>query len=139
MIGGISLQDVVISGFYDSIGLYEKATETQISTARKWLSFGNFEGRENESFRNLSYGEQRAVLILRAVVKNPLILILDEPCHGLDEAHREKILSLMNHIGNSGKTTMLHVTHDETEFLECEKHILQLCPNEDPMYKIIEL
>lgn len=139
MIGGISLQDVVISGFYDSIGLYEKATETQISTAKKWLSFGNFEGRENESFRNLSYGEQRAVLILRAVVKNPLILILDEPCHGLDETHREKILSLMNHIGSSGKTTMLHVTHDESEVLECEKHVLQLCPNEEPMYKIIEL
>lgn len=139
MLGGISLRDVVISGFYDSIGLYEKATETQIATADKWLSFGNFAGRENESFGSLSYGEQRAVLILRAVVKNPKVLILDEPCHGLDENHRSKILGLMNHIGTTNATTMLHVTHDESEVLECEKHILQLCPQEDPMYKIIKI
>lgn len=138
MLHGISLRDVVVSGFYDSIGLYERATEVQISVADKWLSFGGFGGRENESFANLSYGEQRAVLILRAVVKNPKILILDEPCHGLDENYRQKILSLMNHIGTESETTMLHVTHDETEILDCEKNILELCPTCDPMYKIIK-
>ena len=138
MLGGTSLLAVIISGLRDTIGLYEQPTDLEISTAKKWLSLGGFAGRESENFGNLSYGEQRAVLILRSAVKTPEILILDEPCHGLDEQYRSKSLQLMNLIGNGGTTTMLHVTHDPSEVLECEKHILELHPDEEPMYKIIE-
>ncbi len=139
MLGGISLQNVIISGFKDSIGLYEKPTDIEISAAKKWLSLGGFSGREQENFGNLSYGEQRAVLILRSAVKCPQILILDEPCHGLDEKNRERILNLLELIGEQKTSTMLHVTHEQTEVLSCEKHILELCPNETPMYKIISI
>lgn len=138
MLGGTSLLAVIISGLRDSIGLYGEATDLEIATAKKWLALGGFAGRESENFGNLSYGEQRAILILRSAVKTPEILILDEPCHGLDENYRSKILQLMNLIGKGGTTTMLHVTHDPSEVLECEKHILELHPDEDPMYKIIE-
>ena len=138
MLGGTSLLAVIISGFRDSIGLYEAATDLEIATAKKWLALGGFEGRESENFGSLSYGEQRAILILRSAVKTPEILILDEPCHGLDEQYRSKILQLMELIGNGGTTTMLHVTHDPSEVLPCEKHILELHPGEDPMYRIIE-
>lgn len=137
MLGGTPLQNVIISGFKDSIGLYETPTDVELAAAKKWLSLGGFAGRETEAFGNLSYGEQRAILILRSAVKCPKILILDEPCHGLDESYREKILNLMNLIGKQGTSTMLHVTHDPTEILECEKHVLELHPAEDPMYKII--
>ena len=126
MLGGISLQNVIISGFHDSIGLYTQPTDLEITASKKWLALGGFTGRENENFKNLSYGEQRAILILRAAVKNPEILILDEPCHGLDEQYRSKILHLMTLIAQSGTTTMLHVTHDPTEALDCEKHVLNL-------------
>lgn len=136
---GSSLLSVIVSGFKDSIGLYEKATDVEIAAAKKWLELGGFAGRENESFNNLSYGEQRAILILRAVVKAPQILILDEPCHGLDENFRQKILDLMEIVAQSGTTTLLHVTHDPTEALAAEKHILEFHPGESPMYKIIEL
>ena len=136
MLGGTSLLNVIISGFRDSIGLYEAAKDTEIDLAKKWLAFGGFSGRENESFGNLSYGEQRAILILRSAVKSPALLILDEPCHGLDESFRSKILHLMELIGEGNTTTMLHVTHDPTEILPCEKNILQLCPQENPMYLI---
>ena len=138
MLGGTSLLAVIISGLRDSIGLYGAPTDLEIATAKKWLALGGFEGRESENFGSLSYGEQRAILILRSAVKTPEILILDEPCHGLDEQYRSKILQLMNLIGNGGTTTMLHVTHDPSEVLECEKHILELHPDEDPMYRIIE-
>ena len=138
MLGGTSLLAVIISGFRDSIGLYDQPTDLEIATAKKWLALGGFEGRESENFGNLSYGEQRAILILRSAVKSPEILILDEPCHGLDEQYRAKILQLMELIGNGGTTTMLHVTHDPSEVLPCEKHILELHPDEDPMYSIIE-
>ena len=136
MLGGISLQNVIISGFKDSIGLYEQPTDIEIASARKWLKLGGFEGRENQTFGSLSYGEQRAILILRSAVKSPAILILDEPCHGLDEQNRSKILNLMNTIGDGGTTTMLHVTHDPAEILECEKHVLELHPDQNPMYII---
>lgn len=136
MVGNTSIQNVIISGFKDSIGLYETPTDVEIQIAKKWLSLAGFEGRKLESFGSLSYGEQRAVLILRSVVKSPKILILDEPCHGLDENYRKKILNLMELIAEKGKTTMLHVTHDITEILSCEKHTLQFVPEEEPMYKI---
>ncbi len=139
MLGGTSLLNVIISGFRDSIGLYEAAKDSEIDLAKKWLAFGGFSGRENESFGNLSYGEQRAILILRSAVKSPALLILDEPCHGLDEAFRTKILSLMELIGEGNTTTMLHVTHDPTEILTCEKHVLQLKPGENPMYSKFSL
>lgn len=137
MLGGTSLQNVIISGFRDSIGLYGSASDNEIAKAKQWLKLGGFQGRELESFSSLSYGEQRAVLILRSSVKSPKVLILDEPCHGLDEAYREKILQLMEEIANSGSTTLLHVTHDPSEILPCEKHILELLPGQNPMYKII--
>ena len=136
MLGGTSLQNVLISGFRDSIGLYEAAKDTEIALVKKWLQLGGFEGREKESFGSLSYGEQRAILILRSAVKAPKLMILDEPCHGLDESFRSKILHLMELIGEGGTTTMLHVTHDPTEILPCEKHVLELLPGQDPMYRI---
>lgn len=137
MVGGTDLESVIISGFHDSIGLYEQKTDMEIAAAHKWLKLAGFEGREHECFSSLSYGEQRAVLIIRAAVKNPKILILDEPCHGLDDSYRKKILALLETVAETGTTTLLHVTHDPTEALPCEKHILELHPNETPMYKII--
>lgn len=138
MVGGTSLQNVIISGFHDSIGLYQTATDFEIALAKLWLKLAGFAGRENESFGNLSYGEQRAILILRAAVKSPRVLILDEPCHGLDADYRQKILDLLETVAETGTTTLLHVTHDPSEVLLCEKHILELHPGEEPMYKIIE-
>ncbi len=139
MLGGTSLLNVIISGFKDSIGLYEKASDFEIATAKAWLKLADFQGRESENFSSLSYGEQRAILILRAAVKSPRILILDEPCHGLDENFRQKILDLLETVAQTGTTTLLHVTHDPTEILSCEHHVLQLKPNESPMFKITEI
>jgi molybdate transport system ATP-binding protein len=137
MVGGTNLRDVIISGFRDSIGLYEQATDVEIAAAEKWLALGGFSGRGNESFGDLSYGEQRAILILRAAVKCPPVLILDEPCHGLDENYRQKILDLLETVAASGTTTLLHVTHESAEVLPCEKHILELHPDKTPMYEVL--
>ena len=138
MVGSTDIEGVIISGFRDTIGIYEAKTDIEIAAARKWLKLAGFEGREKESFSSLSYGEQRAVLIIRAAVKCPKVLILDEPCHGLDDNYRQKILDLLETVAETGTTSLLHVTHDPSEVLECEKHILELHPGCDPMYKIIE-
>ena len=137
MVGGTDLQSVIVSGFKDSIGLYEPATDFELAMAKAWLKLAGFTGREKESFGSLSYGEQRAILILRAAVKSPRVLILDEPCHGLDENYRGKILDLLETVAETGTTTLLHVTHEPSEVLACEKNILELCPGQSPMYKIL--
>ena len=69
MVNSTTLENVIISGFRDSIGLYEAATDVEKAAAKKWLQLGGFAGREKEAFGSISYGEQRAILILRAAVK----------------------------------------------------------------------
>lgn len=137
MVGGTSILDTVVSGLRDSIGLYGAATDVERASAMKWLHLTGFAGRETESFESLSYGEQRSILILRAAVKCPEVLILDEPCHGLSEEARCRVLEIMETVAESGMTTLLHVTHEEDEVLDCEHHILELHPDEVPMYKIM--
>lgn len=137
-LGGLCLEDVLVSGFHDSIGLYEEAMENERALARRWLGLAGFEGRWGESFGELSYGEQRAVIIARSAIKKPELLILDEPCHGLDEEHRERVLTLLEAIAERGDSTLLHVTHDPTEVLACERRILELRPGQSPMYAVLE-
>ncbi len=136
MVGDIDLEGGVLSGLHDSIGLYRGRTEAEREAVRQWLRLGGFENRGHERFAELSYGEQRAVLIIRAAVKCPPILILDEPCHGLDDTHRKRVLELLQAIAESGTSTLLHVTHDPQEALPCETHIMELRPEETPMYRI---
>ncbi|HOT62973.1 MAG TPA: ATP-binding cassette domain-containing protein [Treponemataceae bacterium] len=137
-LGEYSLETVLLSGLHDSIGLYQQCGEEERLLAVQWLALAGFSGKERLPFRELSYGEQRAILIARAAIKCPPILILDEPCHGLDAEHRTRVLTLLSAIADGGTTTLLHVTHDPTEALPCERHILELRPGECPMYRILE-
>lgn len=132
MVGGTDIEAVLLSGFHDSVGLYQQRSQVEQLAARRWLEIGGFGGRGGEAFSSLSYGEQRAILILRAAVKCPPLLILDEPCHGLDEEQRSLILHLLETIAATGTTTLLHVTHDPTEVLSCEKQVLELLPRQSP-------
>ena len=94
----IGLRNVIISGFYDSIGLYTKSTDTQKAIADQWLALLGMSDRADEPFNGLSYGEQRLLLIARAMVKHPPLLILDEPCLGLDDMNRQVVLALIERI-----------------------------------------
>ncbi len=106
-----SLRNVIISGFYDSIGLYSKSTDIQKAIADDWLAVLGMTGRADEPFNGLSFGEQRLALIARAMVKHPPLLILDEPCLGLDDMNRQLVLALIERICGSGETTVLYVNH----------------------------
>ncbi len=87
-----SCLEVVLSGFFDSIGLYSKVTQTEITRAREWLSSTGLTDLANTPFRHIEYGKQRLVLIARALVKEPQLLMLDEPTQGLDDSYREMLL-----------------------------------------------
>ena len=108
---GTSLRNVIISGFYDSIGLYSKYTDIQKHIADQWLAVLGMEDRANDPFTNQSYGDQRLLLIARAMVKHPPLLILDEPCLGLDDMNRQRVLALIEIICARSTTTVLYVNH----------------------------
>lgn len=107
----ISVEEVVLSGFFDSVGLYRESAVWQRDTARKWIDFLGIEQLRDKIFTRLSFGEQKMVLIARAMVKSPLILALDEPCQGLDPANRKLVLNVIDRIARDPGTTVLYVTH----------------------------
>jgi molybdate transport system ATP-binding protein len=120
-----NLLETVLSGFYDSIGLYQEPGYAEIRAAKRWLEVVGLRGKAAEPFTQLSYGEQRVALILRAVIKQPRLLILDEPCHGLDPRHRSEVLTIADYIGQSTDSTLLYVTHDPEEQLTCTRQVFE--------------
>ena len=120
------LRNVIISGFYDSIGLYTKATDVQLAVADKWLALMGMSDRAGEPFNKLSYGDQRLLLIARAMVKHPHLLILDEPCLGLDDLNRQLVLALIEKICAGAETTVLYVNHHEEDAIPSIANVLAL-------------
>lgn len=102
---------MVVSGIFDSIGLYKIPTERQIRIAKEWLRFMDLEHLANKNFFKLDVGAQRFVMILRAIIKQPPLLILDEPLAGLDDTHAAKLIHLINQIVIQKTTTVLLVSH----------------------------
>ncbi len=118
--------DVVCSGFHDSIGLYRSCSADQNVTATKWIKMLAIENLVDQSFEQLSYGQRQLVLIARAMVKSPVLLILDEPCDGLDMDNRTRLLEITEYIGRHTDTNLIYVTHHENEVLPCITHRLKL-------------
>ena len=115
----ITGRKVVYSGFNDSIGYYGAISEQQKKMAEKWLNqFDLCEIAEN-SFLNLSYGQQRLFLLARAMVKSPELLLLDEPCQGLDPYQRTELIRKIDLLGKSKVTQILYISHQVEDKLDC--------------------
>ena len=100
--------------------------DRQQQIADEWLGLLGMSAKAGASFSSLSYGEQRALLIARAMVKHPPLLLLDEPCLGLDEANRQLVLALVERIGDEGHTTLVYVTHHEEDHISHISNMLEL-------------
>jgi molybdate transport system ATP-binding protein len=107
--------EVAVSGFYETIGLFEAPTARQRAAARHWLARFDLLHAARTPLYALSTGMQRMVLLARALVKKPRLLILDEPCQGLDSAHRELFVGTIDHLLRAGSVTCIYVTHREDE------------------------
>lgn len=118
--------DVVCSGFFDSVGLYRRCTPDQRQVARQWVQTLALGDLADRPMVQLSFGQQRLMLIARAMVKSPRLLILDEPCNGLDRAHRLRLLGLLDTVGRSGATNLIYVSHRRDELPACITHRLWL-------------
>lgn len=118
--------DVVVSGFFDSIGLYRRVSEAQRLEANQWLERLGIQRLAERRFDRLSTGEKRMVLFARAMVKKPDLLILDEPCQGLDTDNRRQVLETIDRIAASSLTSLIYVTHHRDERPRCITHELAL-------------
>jgi molybdate transport system ATP-binding protein len=116
-VGG-SVEEVLLSGLFDSIGVYQKVEPSHRARARAWLSWLELGIEPSASFRELSFGQQRLVLIARAAIKVPPLVVMDEPTSGLDEDNRARVLDLGESLCTQHKSTLLMVTHraDERAF-----------------------
>lgn len=121
----------ILSGLSDSIGTYRKYSPVEREAALAWLDVIGMTDRKESPLRSLSSGQQRMVLIARAMIKAPPLLILDEPCQGLDDANSRFVLDLADKVGHSGKTTLIYVTHTEADALSCITHHLTLTLNRE--------
>lgn len=112
-----TLEQMIISGFYDSIGLYVQPSDLQLITAQLWLQLIGMEHLSNKLFCLLSTGQQRMALIVRAMVKHPPLLILDEALAGLDENNTLLSVALINKIASESDSTIIYVSHQKEEGL----------------------
>lgn len=120
-----SLENMLISGILDSIGLYVIPSEAQIRLAREWLSLVCLDDYKDAYFHELSTGQQRLVMCIRAMIKHPLLLILDEPTAGLDDASAALIVSLVNKMAKEGQSTIIFVSHRKESGLD-PQHVFRL-------------
>jgi molybdate transport system ATP-binding protein len=117
--------DVIASGFYDSIGLYQYPTPEQKKVVDQWIEILRIEDIASRDFHHLSYGQKRMILLARAMVKSPVLLIVDEPCHGLDIPNRKRVLDILERIGRT-QTNLLYVTNLKDEIPNCVTHVMRL-------------
>ncbi|AXP82837.1 putative ABC transporter ATP-binding protein YlmA [Mariniflexile rhizosphaerae] len=106
-----SIANMIVSGFFDSVGLYKEPTNEQIKITEQWLHVLQMYTIRKQNFLELSRGHQRLVLIARAMVKHPPLLILDEPTNGLDDFDAKLFTELINKIATETDTAILYVSH----------------------------
>lgn len=114
--------EIVASGLHDSIGLYKRPRPEQMGVCKEWMRVFGIEELAERTFLTLSSGEQRLVLLARAFVKDPELLILDEPLHGLDTQRREQVRGIIDQFCTRPEKTLVMVTHYPEELPSCITH-----------------
>ncbi len=118
--------DTVISGFQDTYGRYRLARPRQRDVAQQWLAYFGLGDCARRKFGSLSAGLQRLTLLARALVKSPCLLVLDEPCQGLDHAHRALFVRTVESILTRTMTAVIYVSHRSDEIPRGISRVLQL-------------
>ena len=121
--------EIVASGLKDTVGLYTRPKEDEKIQCRKWLNVFGIGNLEDRKFHEMSSGEQRLVLLARAFVKEPDLLILDEPLHGLDDINRKMVKDIVDDYCKNPEVTLIYVTHYQEELPKCIDHSIYLHKN----------
>ncbi|HHA2083717.1 TPA: molybdate ABC transporter ATP-binding protein ModF [Enterobacter asburiae] len=125
-----TVRNVMLSGYFDSIGIYQAVSDKQHKLAQQWLDILGMDSRVADApFHSLSWGQQRLALIVRALVKHPTLLILDEPLQGLDPLNRQLIRRFVDVLISEGETQLLFVSHHAEDAPACITHRLEFVPD----------
>jgi molybdate transport system ATP-binding protein len=116
---GTSCFEVIASGLFDTIGLFKRLTTEQHAQVQDWIQLLQLEPVQHRPLFQLSLGQQRMVLLARALVKNPPLLILDEPTQGLDDEQISYFKMIINQLCETFNTTLLYVSHYAKDLPEC--------------------
>ena len=122
-----SAENMIAGGMADTIGLYQKPSDTIMQLANEWLQVLGLRHQNKKLFVNFSPGHQRMILIARAMIKHPPLLILDEPTAGLNDADAALIVSLINKIAAETNTAVIFVSHRNEPGLQPE-FVFELLP-----------
>lgn len=107
---------IVLSGLFDTIGLYDAPSPAQQEMGKRWLTRLGLAAKAGKPFRALHYGEQRLLLLARALIKVPQLLVLDEPTQGLDASNRLALLDFLAEVAAEGLATIVYVSHRQDEY-----------------------
>ena len=118
--------DVIASGLFDTIGLFRMLNDEQTALVVLWMQLLSLHELRSRRLVQLSTGGQRMVLLARALIKNPPMLILDEPCQGLDEEQTAYFRGLVTTLCETFGTTLIYVSHYQQELPSCIDHWLRL-------------
>lgn len=114
----------IASGFYDTVGLFQQLPYSKRAQVDELIEYFGLTENKNELLTALPLGKQRLVLLARTIIKNPELLILDEPCQGLDQQQTKHFNQLVDELCSNGMT-LIYVGHFESQLPTCiEKRIL---------------
>lgn len=106
-----SVENMIISGLNDSIGLYAQPTEAQLRLSKKWLLLIQMWHLKDFLYHDLTMGQKRLIMCVRAMIKHPILLILDEPTAGLDDKSALLFVALVNKFAAESETAIIFVSH----------------------------
>jgi molybdate transport system ATP-binding protein len=132
-----SIEEIVISGRYASVGLNDPPTRADRKAADRWLQFFNIEHLRGRGPRQVSYGQMRLALFARAMINDPELLLLDEPCTGLDGDVRATVLGFIQQLAEQG-TQIVIAVHDPEDIVPAVKHVLRIKRGGNVQFEQIE-
>lgn len=121
-----SCAQVIESGFYDTLGLFRQSDPSRAAIVQRWMKVFNIEKYARQLLKNVPASTQRLCLLARALVKNPTLLILDEPCQGMDDQQQQMFKHLVDTICSKSNITLIYVTHYMHEIPNAVDHYIHL-------------
>ena len=123
---GTTVHNVIASGLFDTMGLFRRLDSTLEQLVGNWMLLFGMEEESTKPLYLLPASQQRRALLARALIKNPVLLVLDEPCQGLDGHQTKQFLQLIDEICCHSETTLIFVSHYDDEIPQCITRKLEL-------------
>ncbi|HEY4195997.1 MAG TPA: ABC transporter, partial [Mucilaginibacter sp.] len=114
------------SGYYDTLGLFRQSSKEKAAIALRWMKALEIEQYARILLKNIPASAQRLCLLARALIKNPDLLIFDEPCQGMDTHQQLHFKNLVDTICSLSNVTLIYVTHYQHEIPDSVDRVLKL-------------